>query len=390
VPGIYIGLSEANRSLLLFLTVRAYVSFVNYDREGDQPSVHSRPQDGFSPNTRHNWLDSYEVAANGFLRPKMDPGSNTVNESSSPQWMRSKSPTASFSALGNAAATPVKAKSQQERQLISDRDFRDIIEACKPRISGMRMPSALTSLLKLHQLSGDMEKARLSGVQLKVKKSFDGKDLPLREWGTVDFSESQSHSKPKATRSNSPIVRKASPEYLVEKSEESGDSCGSNSSGFASHVSSMLSMSYDRVLWDHCDSPSTIKKSIQIQRSPSMDFDQLHNSLPLDSDTAFSEEDSMSIGTDTASRSSTGRASVGAGEAEWTGDNDTNASRVSKREKHGENLRRMMEAHDTRSCALLSSQVDAVTEINLVRPDSNNPGDSELNTPRSGILYPNL
>jgi hypothetical protein len=98
----------------------------------------------------------------------------------------------------------------------------------------------------------------------------------------------------------------------------------------------------------------------------------------------------MSLGTDTASRSSTGRASAGAGEAEWTGDNDTNASRVSKREKHGENLRRMMEAHDTRSCALLSSQVDAVTEINLVRPDSNNPGDSELNTPRSGILYPNL
>jgi hypothetical protein len=145
-------------------------------------------------------------------------------------------------------------------------------------------------------------------------------------------------------------------------------------------VSSMLSMSYDRVLWDHCDSPSTIRKSIKIQRSPSMEFDQLHISLPLDSDTAFSE-DSISLdleGIDTASRSSTGRASVGAGEAEWTGDNDTNESRVSKREKHGENLRRMMEAHDTKSCALLSSQVDA--------PDPYNPGDSE----RSGILSPTL
>ena len=351
-----------------------HLSFVNYDREEKQKDGHSKPEN--SSNTASNLLDPYEIGPNGFIRPKIDPDSlSNVKEIKS------------FSALGNMAATPGIAKLKHERQLISDRDFRDILEACKPRISGTRMPSALASLLILHQLAVDTEKARSTGVKLKAKKQPRAKDLPLREWGTVDFGESYTvQPKYKSNRSSSPSVRRVSPEFL-EKSEgcESVGS-NSNSSGFASHVSSMFSNSYDRVLWDNYESPSTVKNVVQIQRSNSIDFNQLSTSLPVpvDSDTALSEE-SMSLCTDTASRSSGGKGSSGM-EGEWAGDNDTTASRQSKSEKHAETLRRMMEAHDITSCGILSSQVDGAEETNLVRPGSTHPSDPELNTSKSGSL----
>jgi hypothetical protein len=247
----------------------------------------------------------------------------------------------------------------------------------------MRMPSVLVSLLKLHQLASDLERVRLSGAELKVKKrQSDDRNVPLREWGTVDFAEISLHSKSKSlVRGDSPSGRKVPIEGAADKSEESDS--GSNSSSFASHVSSMFGISYDRLLWDHMDSPTTMNKTIQIQRSPSFEFDKLQSSLPLDSDKALSE-DSVSLGT--SNTSSEGKGSS-VGDADWVGDNDANASRLRASEKHVESLRRMMEEHDANACAPLVSQAGGVAET-IARPDSN-PSEVELSS-RNGILSQNL
>ena len=363
-----------------------HLSFVNYDREDSWPHEHgkqtTKKQGGNNPILQSNWLDSYEIAANGFLRPKIDPSSIRAKNPNGGASRMPKSPTSSFSALGNAAATPGKAKSPQQLQLISGRDFRDILEACKPRLSGMRMPSSLIYLLKLHQLSIETEKARLSGSEVKIRKSSSSKDIPLREWGTVDFADITIHAKSKLGRSDSPSSRRMSPELLLERSEGS-ESGGSNSSSFASHVSSMFGMSYDRVLWEAGESPSTTKKAIQIQRSPSLEFEPLGTPLPIDSDTVLSE-DTISLSSSRGSKGSSGRLSGGAVE-EMPAENETPSSLVAKREKHIENLRKLMEAHDTRLCTPAAAQVDA-NEVNLSRHESNYPSDSEQNaSSRSGF-----
>jgi hypothetical protein len=354
-----------------------HLSFISYDREESQTGDHVEPANGASSKVLKNTgLDSYEVGPNGFLRPKPDPDSNDGKERIS-SLSKPKSPSSSFSAVGNIAATPVMAKSTQERQLISGRDFRDILEACRPRVLGMRIPSSLLSILKLQKHADDLEKARLSGVQLKPKKSSrDDKHTPLREWGTVDFSEYLLHPKAKSSKNDSPTFRKSPTEGSGYKSDNSES--GSNSSSFTSHVSSMFGMSYDRVLWDHYDSPATATTAIQIQRSPSMEFDKLNTRLALDAETAVSE-DSMSLGTN-ASSSSGGKASPVEGEADWFGDNDTNTSQLTKAEKHVETLRSLMEAHDIQVCApQRSSKADATGDTNLTRPDSIRPSESDLN-----------
>ena len=107
--------------------------------------------------------------------------------------------------MGNAAATPGKAKKIQERKLISGRDFRDILEACRPRMAGVKLPSALVSLLKLQQLGIEMEKVRLAGSELNMKRPVrSDKYVPLREWGAVDFAEYTLQPKSRSGRSESP------------------------------------------------------------------------------------------------------------------------------------------------------------------------------------------
>ena len=352
-----------------------HLSFVNYDREDNRPKEQGASSK--AQNIRNSWTDSYEIAAHGFLRPKVDQNLNEEKDASSPQ-LKASSPPTSFSAVGNAAATPGKTKSIRERQLISGRDFRDILEATKPRPSGMGMPSALTSLLKLQQMLTHPEKTRLTETELKSRKSSDSKNMRLREWGAVDFSEYT--LQPKSNSS----VRKLSPELVNERFE--GENGGSISSSFASNVSSLFSMSYDRVLWDQFEPPGTSRKIIQIQRSPSLEFDRPHDNLPLDSDTAFSG-DSMSLGNETGSRSSLGPNSIGTVDGSSIG--AETSSHTSKREKHVERLRRMMEAHDMRSCAPLIPQVERATEMNLVRRDSNYLGDSDVTTTKSGLLSAN-
>jgi hypothetical protein len=370
-----------------------HLSFINYDRDENHHNGEAKRQASGVNNLSQLWLDSFEVAANGVLRPRKD--TSFTHDPHSPS-MNPKSPTSTFSALGNAAATPGKAKSTRERQLISGRNFRDILEATAPRISGINMPSALSSLLRLKQVVEDAEKAKLSGMEWTSNKALE-KHVPLREWGTVDFQEFGVKPIHKSNRHEGGNIRKLSID-LNDKSE--GSESGSASSSFVSQISSM----FDRVLWGQLDSPVNTKKALQIQRSPSLEFEKLDDSHNVDSDAALSE-DSMSVSTDNGSRISEGQ---GEGDV-WTGgndtnagDNDTNASRQKKREKQAENLKRIMAARDAKFFAPVPMKVDPTGDVSLVRPDTitqhivgGNPTlanqKSDLaSTPKTGILSQNL
>jgi hypothetical protein len=348
-----------------------HLSFINYDRDDRNVPGHGNPQEEAALKVKNDWFNFYEVGSNGFLRPKVDP--NAAAESGR------SNPGSSFSAIGNAAATPGKSKSTQERQLISGRDFRDILEACRPRMSGVRMPSALTALLKLRQVvtSGKMPQTKKGTTYASTDKP-----VPLREWGAVDFSEMVVSPIP---RRDSASFRRSPSTIGLDRGD--GSESGSNSS-IASHVSSLFGISYDRVLWEQHDSPVNKKSTIQIQRSPSLEFDNLSTSLRLDSDAARSD-DSLSLDTDNVSRSSRGKSPVG--ELDWADDDASQAPKFSKRV---ESMRKMMDALDALSCAAVGPPDNkALQEVGMQKADSslNLIGEMELSTtPRAGGNSQNL
>jgi hypothetical protein len=358
-----------------------HLSFINYDRDDGDDVNATRREEQAARTNRQPWLDAFEVAANGFLRNQMSADSTHLHASSSQ--LRSKPPASTFSAMGNAAATPGKAKLTQERQLISGRDFWDIVEACRPRISRINAPSALKVILQVHQHVEDMEKAQTSGTEFtKKKKSW--KIMPLREWGTVDYSEFGVRPKHESAQMRNETGRKLP---LVDNSDIKSEGSDSGSaSSFASHVSSVFGLSYDRVLWGQFDSPATSRKAIQLQRSPSLEFEKLGSSQIMDSDTEL-REDSTSMGADAGSRSSIGKGDTVAEEIEPAGDSDTNASLSSKQKKHADHLRKIMAARDVSAFSPLPSKIDS--DHGVVHPDHLH--DSELSTtPKAGLLTQNL
>ncbi len=354
-----------------------HLSFISYDREEHQLGDHIHHDDLVSPAVKQNRLDSFELGPNGFLRRKPEAACNAAgahNTGSPP--MKPKSPSSTFSALGNKAATPGKAKSQQERQLISGRDFRDILEACRPRISGMRLPSALLSILKIYDFAQEREKAKLEGASFRPKtdmKADQHKHVALREWGTVHFHEFPVRAKPKLFRSDSPASRRSPSDSNIEKIDDSESE--SNASSFRSHVSSIFGMSYDRVLWDNYDSPVLNQASFLIQRSQSLEFDKATPNLVMEN-AACGMDDFMSVDTDNASG---GGASPGDGDRDWTQtDNDTIASHPSTQAKHVETLWKLMEAHDELVWAPKNTNISIVGDMNVIRPESIQHVESEV------------
>lgn len=327
-----------------------HLSFISYDEEADSPEHQEKPKESSAENrkTIGDWLDSYEVTSNGFLRPRIDPDALGTDDNPGNKF-------SSFSAVGNAAATPGKAKATQERQLISGRNFRDILAACKPRVTGMTISSSLAAILKLQQKESPLKKI-----------------MSLHEWGTANFSDLIVPPKSKSSRPDSPNSRR-SPlfESLQERSDDTES--GSNSS-FIGHV--------DRVLWDQLSSsPSMVsKQTVQLQRSLSMEFEKMTKSLRrLNSDAALTG-DSVSISSSNISRGTVGKASIG-GDSESLMENETTVSLLSGQDKQIAQLRKMMDAHDARTCARFGSEDDAIREIHVTQIQ---PSDSELTLSSKG------
>ena len=311
-----------------------HLSFVTYDRPEEKRVYLSGLEDKTAPVQTSSWLDAYNIGANGFLRPH-----NFHQDSPmlSPV-LKPKSPTSSFSAAGNKAATPGKAKLVQERgqarQLISGRNFRDILEACRPRLLGASAPSPLESLLFLKQFAKETKIAKKNDTEVPAKRTFTEGDIRLREWGAVDFSELPLQAIAKSSRGNSPspsLLRMSvlnQPALKAETSQNSDDA--SPASSYASTpVSSAFGTSFDRVFWDYYDSPKTPGRALQIQRSPSFEFDSVSMEAGGESN-----EDSTGA-SDTASKSSLGAES------------DTNNTQKSRVEK----LKQFMDAYDATVCS---------------------------------------
>jgi len=323
-----------------------HLSFVIYDRPEEKRVYLSGLEDKTTRVQTGHWLNAYDIGPNGFLRPHSTPGSPILTPK-----------TSSFSAAGNRAATPGKAKLVQEqgqaRQLISGRKFRDILEACRPRVLGASMPSALQSLLNLRDFASEKEAGQKNGTAPHAKKSFIDKESRLREWGTVDFNDLTLHSRLKASLGNSPSMRRSVRNQSMinpNKSFTSSDD-GSRSSSFGTtSMSSAYGTSFDRVFWDYYESPMAPTRAFQMQRSSSLEFDELGKSFLIDGGPG-TNDDSTTM-SDNMSKGSLG------------GDSETNISVKSKTEKHADQLKKIMDSYNEMVCLPPLEENDDLGERN--------------------------
>ena len=350
-----------------------HLSFVTYDRPEEKRVYLNGLEDNKAPVQNSSWLDNFDIGANGFLRPHNF--QRTVVTTAGPV-PRNQSPRSSFSLAGNKAATPGKAKTVQEqgqaRQLISGRNFRDILEASRPRQLRASLPSSLESLISLKQFAVDTKLAKKNGSKLPGKKKFTDKDVRLREWGTVEFGDILSlQAMSTSSRSPSPstsLLKMASINQSLIKAEHSqnSDEISAASSLASSPLSTTYGTSFDRVFWDYYDSPKTPGRALQIQRSPSFEFDR-----------ASIEGDRSNDSVATSDKSSIGDES------------DTSVTVKSKADKHAEQLRKFMDAYNSTVCA---PQVqDDISEVGEKSqwPDAvglSGTSDTELaNAPKTGV-----
>ena len=326
-----------------------HLSFVIYDRP-EEKRVYLRGLENKTTRVqRGHWLDSFDVGANGFLRPHEFEGSTLGSQLQN----ASKPNTSSFSAAGNMAATPGKAKVVQEqgqaRQLILGRKFTDILEACRPRILGATIPSPLESLLTLHDFASKDEAVDQSDEK---KTSIERKDYRLREWGTIDFNDISLHSRLKSSLGHSPVIRRTIRTQSITTSERSltGEGSGSGSSSLGSNsLPSLYGTSFDRVFWDYYESPNVPARAFQMQRSASIDYDELGKSVVIDGTPGMADDSSTM--SDNISKGS-------------LGDSDTNLSIKSKTDRHAEHLKKIMDSYNVMVCQPPQEENDDMLEKN--------------------------
>lgn len=267
-----------------------------------------------------------EIVANGFLLPRAADSIGEVDTHASPLLH----PT-SFTARGNAAASPArKSKAgSSERQLIDGRDFRDILEACRPRSAGT-LPSALTALLQIND-------SVRNGEVIRDENAGESASLDnLEEWGTLDLNLIMGDSSGRLGRRTSSLGQdpdeSTSSLHCSNNSHRVYDSLRSATNGVenirgietSSHstsVSSQVSSDVLGALYDrpyHAHQVSRPAVAVELQRSVSLGI-------------AMMEEDESD-----ASLSSDGRSSSDAG----------HSTTSRKKIDFVESLRAMMRNHD--------------------------------------------
>ena len=310
--------------------------------------------------------------------------------------MRLNARRASFSALANVAASPsIASKSQsRQRQLISGRDFNDILEACRPRNSQHSVPSALSSLLRMHELMQEEPGKTLVDAQVAGKEA--GIDVPqnetttpshqnalaqpgssqLKEWGAIDFDEVAAiFGQSSATMKHS-MLGSDSPHARDQMSERS-----SSPSSFSSQLSSLLGRSLERSTPLHTLASGfrfhsrRMADGIQMQRCPSMD------SLDL----ADEEERTVSMG----KRSDESLHELGAQGSRIEGKGFANESTASadkkeSQESDAEYLRKLMQQQDEHFFP--QNRVKAVDQ--KVQPGAIRSGEGPVGS--SGSIIPSL
>lgn len=203
------------------------------------------------------------------------------------------------------------------------------------------MPSALQNLLNLRDLAkGNVAEQENKIPPLNIPSKE--KDCRLREWGTVDFNDLTLHSRLKSSRSLSPsqILAKRSMKNQFKsdanKSFSSNDESPACSSYGSSSILSTHGTSFDRVFWDYHESPKAPIRAFQIQRSSSPELGEFGKNVVIDGGPIMTD-DSTTL-SDNMSKSSVG------------GDSETNLSVKSKKEKHVEQLKKIMDSYNCMVC----------------------------------------
>jgi hypothetical protein len=245
------------------------LSFVRYDGDTTrkEPAVSSAHVTLVQPRDSINIQDGLAIAPNGFLIPEVSDGAGSADLST----------LKSFTA-NNAGSLPGITKSQsQQRQLISGRDFKDILEACRPRTSTYILPSPLVNLLRIRSKQDEnrehvgtaSENVGPNRIVRHLSVMPPARRLQLREWGTVDFDDADGPMSFAGSGSRHMSRRVRSPALGGESVEQSDVSAKSSPS--SSLASQLFGHSLDRA-------PSSFSfglggPGIQIQRSPSLDFE---------------------------------------------------------------------------------------------------------------------
>lgn len=331
-----------------------HLSFISYDKEDGSDREEEKKESGPVGNAAAmgSWLDSYEVTSNGFLRPKVDiEGPVGGGDSERPS---------TFSAIGNAAATPVKGRSKkkQERQLIEGRDFRDILDACRPKVRSM-IPSPLLFILK-QNMDHDPTPAQ-------TNSNDDHRTLQLVEWGTASTSEMIAQDRLLIQH-----LQTRKKKDTVQRGRADSDSASSASS----KVDYLQIMSTAPL----ASSP----KIHQLQRSNSMKLAQMSLHLQRAPSPSMSMFNDGSIsGSPSSAASSMGKYSIEGRSPvevrhEMIFENSLEQSVAMDPNEHIEHLRKLMEDHDAVVCSTL--RVDLQSSRGSQRLPSTLRGDSSVSS----------
>ena len=233
-----------------------HLSYFNYDDESSSPprtgDGHSLHDSSLFPN--YSMLSGIQTSANGFIvrgPRKVDPECPSEKVSRRPMF---------DTQLSNHPQAAERSHSQrQQRHLITNRDFEDILEACRPRNRGeslLVVPSALRLMISDQSTSSTEKEDNSEPVQDQSMEKVDphrsvrkASELgTLREWGTVDFSKKEPYpvsSGGSSLPSHDNDIA-ASPFTTRLERHASGSDTSSPSSSFASHYSYILGRSAEQ------------------------------------------------------------------------------------------------------------------------------------------------
>ena len=256
------------------------------------------------------------VTANGFILPRKDSFDSPI-----PLKVKVDPSSPNFSVNGIAASSLEKAKPvSQERALNEGRDFLDILEACRPKNSGL-VPSSLQAILKMYR----HEKVELntSDSFLETTKPNEGETdelKPLKEWTSMDLDVDEPLN----------VIRARSGSIgFHDKSSDRSD--GSVLSSPSSSYTSLTGMSFDKHLFGRQKGAPPLG-GVHLQRSLSLQKVALEGND--DTDTVRSDGSLSTMGAD--------------GNLDNETDEELASSKLALKERngHAKMLRKLMAKHD--------------------------------------------
>jgi hypothetical protein len=280
-----------------------------------------------------NRFTGIEVRANGFLLPRVIDAAKEIETPSSPLLRSTSIPSNVHS---SAPTNPTTVTMSSARQLIAGRDFRDILDACRPRNAAV-VPSPLRAILEFQACGPDQPKQIIHYLSEVVNTNQN-----CSEWGSCEFNSLMDDSALFYRRravslgqdpsENLPNIAALSPRRF------------DGPSSMASHVSSsILGSSYDRPYLSN--QATTSLMGFQLQTPAFLDYSMIEDD-ECGSDGDLSEGNSS--------------------------DDESGPRRPNFEDK----LRRMMDAHDSSIAAFVSPHIVTSDESREINEASNRPAEN--------------